>query len=142
MLEGELEGCECEEYDEIDELLLELAVKLGAFDRVDKLRTWDVEEHVDEGEVAERVSVTTALSALYSGLRYLELSDDPLSKYVVLRCFVALLRLKSLASDCREVLDLCEELLKLIRRGLVKLREEELRSLSGRVLRWRRVLIA
>ena len=138
---GELDYEYEEVYDEIDNLLFELAVKLKMFDKVRKIRTCDVEKHVDENEIAERVDVVTAMSTLYFGLKYLELNDDPFSKYIVLKCFIALLRLKALINDCREVFEFCEELLKVIRSGLIKLEEEEFKRLTRRSWKWKGLIV-
>ena len=133
-----------DEYDDIDDLLFELAVKRKALDKgslcVYKLDPWEIEEHIDE--IVKRIDITIAITVLGDGLRYLAfMESDPLNKYIALKCHAAFLRLKAFIKDCKEVYEFCDELLKVIRSGLVKLKEEEFKKLSRRAMEWRGILI-
>jgi len=129
---GELEETyEYEEmYDEIDNLLLMLAIHFNVYENSmpapHKIPPHKIDEVVNV--IAKRVSVQTAKQVLYQGLLYLcyhagEYED--FDKYTALKCYVALKRLEATLNKFDEMYKLCSVALNFVEVALLKYKVEE-----------------
>jgi len=118
-----------DENDEIDDLLLMLAIRLKYRDEYgtptpSKIPPHKIDEYINV--IVKNVNALLAKQTLYEGLLYLcHHAGDPFSRYVALRCYVAFQRLKVSLDRFDEMYRLCSSALKFAELALNKYKLEE-----------------